>query len=398
MTFRRVRPALTLTAAIALVAASIWIVVPAPLRVLLPLGVGAPELSVWLMTIGALLAAAALFDVRSGHTGRLTLALALLAVALSLVPLVRAATAIPRLDRAMRSALGDHFSDQLPAGVQAAMRPAPIVIGDLFRGLQAPDPRTTSSIVFGAPDGSPLRIDVYSPPTAGPHPAIVQVYGGAWQRGDPRDDASFAGYFAARGYVVFAIDYRHAPRWRWPAQIEDVRNALAWIRSHGGEHGADVTRIGLVGRSSGAHLALLAAYTPGAPPVSGVVSLYGPTDLTRGFREPPRPDPMTVRSVLGAFVGGTPDEQPDAYREASPLTYATRALPPTLLVYGGRDHVVPAYFGAALHQQLRATGTTSIFLELPWAEHAFDRVPFGPGGQMALYYVERFLAWALRAR
>ena len=66
---------------------------------LLPLGVGAPELSVWLMTIGALLAAAALFDIRSGHIGRLTLALALLAVALSLVPLVRAATAIPRLDR-----------------------------------------------------------------------------------------------------------------------------------------------------------------------------------------------------------------------------------------------------------------------------------------------------------
>ena len=80
--------------------------------------------------------------------------------------------------------------------------------------------------MFGAPDGSPLRIDIYSPPRAGPHPAIVQVYGGAWQRGDPRDDASFAGYFAARGYVVFAIDYRHAPRWRWPAQIEDVRNAL----------------------------------------------------------------------------------------------------------------------------------------------------------------------------
>ena len=64
---------------------------------LLPLGVGGPELSVWLMTIGALLAAAALFDIRSGHIGRLTLALALLAVALSLVPLVRAATTIPQL-------------------------------------------------------------------------------------------------------------------------------------------------------------------------------------------------------------------------------------------------------------------------------------------------------------
>ena len=97
------------------------------------------------MTIGALLAAAALFDVRSGHIGRLTLALALLAVALSLVPLVRAATAIPRLDRAMRSALGDHFSDRLPATVQAAMRPAPIVIRRSFS--RPPGPRSADHVV-----------------------------------------------------------------------------------------------------------------------------------------------------------------------------------------------------------------------------------------------------------
>ena len=80
---------------------------------------------------------------------------------------------------------------------------------------------------------------------------------------------------------MFAIDYRHAPRWRWTAQIEDVRNALAWIRSHGREHGADVTRMAIVGRSAGAHLALLAAYTPGA-------------SAGRGGREPVwthRPDP-----------------------------------------------------------------------------------------------------------
>ena len=73
----------------------------------------------------------------------------------------------------------------------------------------------------------------------------------------------------------------------------------------------DVTRIATRRPLVGRHLALLAAYTPGAPPVSAVVSLYGPTDLTRGFREPPRPDPLTVRSILSAFVGGTPDEQPE---------------------------------------------------------------------------------------
>jgi acetyl esterase/lipase len=397
-TLRRLRPSLALTAALVLLSIAIWIAVPAPFSFLLPLGVVAPELSSWLLTIGGIVAATAAFDVRSARVSRAALGLAFITIALSIVPLARAAAAIPRLDAEMQTALGEHFSDRIPPAMQAGMRSAPIVIGDLFRGLQAPEPRTTSSVVFAAPDGSPLRMDIYAPATAGPHPAIVQIYGGAWQRGNPRENAAFAAYFAARGYVVFAIDYRHAPRWRWTAQIEDVRNALAWIRSHGGEHGADVARMAVVGRSAGAHLALLAAYTPGGPPLAAVVSLYGPTDLTRGFREPPQPDPLNVRTILTAFMGGTPDAQPDAYRAASPLTYATHGLPPTLLVYGGRDHVVAPSFGTALHRQLRATGTTSVLLELPWAEHAFDAVPFGPGGQLALYYVERFLGWALQPR
>ena len=162
-------------------------------------------------------------------------------------------------------------------------------------------------------------LDIYRPATAGRYPSVVQVYGGAWQRGAPGDDAAFATYLAAHGFVVFAIDYRHAPRWQWPAQIEDVRTALGWIRAHGGEYDADVSRLALLGRSAGAHLAMLAAYEPGAPAVAAVVSYYGPVDLADGYRNPPRPDPLDVRSVEEALLGGTPDQVPDRYREASPI-------------------------------------------------------------------------------
>lgn len=396
MILRSVRSIFTLTASIVLFALALWIVVPAPVTALLPLAVGAPEVSVWIVVVAVLLGAAALFDGHNRRLRRTALGLACAAGALGIVPLVRAVAAVPRLEAAMRDGLGQDALSQIAPEVRAGMRPAPIVIGDLFRGIQARDPRPSSSVVLGAADGEALRMDVYAPAGPGPHPAIVQIYGGAWQRGQPRDNAAFAAYFAARNYVVFAIDYRHAPRWRWPAQIDDVRTALTWIRRHGAERGVDVSRIALVGRSSGAHLALLAAYTPGSPPVTAVVSLYGPTDLTRGFREPPRPDPLDVQAILQAFVGGTPDDQAEAYKAASPITYATRPQPPTLLIYGGRDHVVLPRFGAALHDRLRATGTTSVLLELPWAEHAFDAVPFGPGGQLALYHSERFLAWALR--
>ena len=139
---------------------------------------------------------------------------------------------------------------------------------------------------------------------------------------------------------------------------------------------------------------MLAAYEPGAPPVSAVVSWYGPVDLTDGYRNPPSPDPMGTRSIEETFLGGTPDQMPDRYRAASPITYATRRLPPSLLVYGRRDHVVLPRFGAILDERLRAAGGTSVFLDIPWAEHALDAVPNGPSGQLALYYTEQFLAWA----
>jgi acetyl esterase/lipase len=204
---------------------------------------------------------------------------------------------------------------------------------------------------------------------------------------------------------VFAIDYRHAPEWRWPSQIEDVRAALEWIRVHGGEYDADVSRLALLGRSAGAHLAMLAAYEESSRsplasaerllPVAAVVSYYGPVDLTDGYRNPPRPDPLDVRAIEEAFLGGTPDLLPDRYREASPITYVSRSLPPSLLIYGSRDHIVMSRFGAMLDGRLRAAGATSVFLEIPWAEHAFDVIPNGPSGQLSLHYTEQFLAWAL---
>ena len=204
------------------------------------------------------------------------------------------------------------------------------------------------------------------------------------------------GYFASRGHVVFAIDYRHAPRWRWPAQILDVRSALAWIRAHAAEYDGDASRLVLLGRSAGAQLALIAAYEGTPADVVGVVSFYGPTDLADGWRVPPRPDPFDVRAVLETYLGGTPDRIPEPYRAASPLTYVSAKAPPTLLLYGRHDHIVQARFGRVLNDRLRAAGATSFLLELPWSEHAFDAVPRGLGTQVSLYYVERFLEGILR--
>jgi acetyl esterase/lipase len=332
---------------------------------------------------------------RRNRPARTALGLAFVATVLASMPLVQVPFVTRRFDGTMRAALGDDFLAGVSPDRRAGLRRVPVVVADLFFGIDTGDARVTRGIPFAAPEGVPLRADVYRPVGAGPHPAIVQIYGGAWQRGGPGDDAGFATYLAARGFVVFAIDYRHAPEWQWPAQIEDIRAALEWVRDHAGGFDADGSRVALLGRSAGAQLALVAAYTPGAVPIRAVVGYYGPVDLADGYRNPPVPDPLDVRSIEEAFLGGSPDLVPDRYREASPITHTSVRAPPSLLIYGRRDHVVLPRYGAMLDRRLRDAGATSVLLEIPWAEHAFDAIPNGLSGQLSLYYTERFLAWAL---
>lgn len=378
---------LGLTASVFLVFATAWTILPAPTRALLVVSVGATELCAWVAAAGLALCALTLGLADRGMLASVTIVLSAAAAVLASLPLARVPPAVRRFNATM-SATVPHDAVQY--------RPTPLVLLDPFRGIAPDRARVTRGLPFASPGGVALTLDVYQPEAAGRYPVVVQIYGGSWQRGAPGDDAPFATYLAARGFVVFAIDYRHAPASRWPAQIDDVRAALAWIRAHAGDYGADDSRLALLGRSAGAQLAMVAGYDAPVSTVSAVVSWYGPVDLVEGHRHPPSPDPLDVRAIEEAYLGGTPDQVPDRYRDASPISYASRRLPPSLLIYGSRDHTVLPRFGRALDARLRAAGNVSVLLEIPWAEHAFDAVPNGPSGQIALYYTERFLAWALK--
>ena len=395
---------------------SSWIVIPAPIYLLLPLGVGAPEVSPWLLVLNAIAFGIALWVSavgvslirrRGSWLQRLALGASLVGLFLSTLPLVQLPATEKRMAVAMRDALGADYLAQIPQQVQSQMRSPygtaplarshPFVLADAFRGIPQSEVRYTPGIQFAAPDGVPLSLDIYRPPQVGQYPAIVVLYGGGWQSGSPSSHSDFSRYMAARGYTVFAIAYRHAPRYQFPAQLDDVRAALTFIQQHATEYETDITRIALLGRSAGGHLAMLAAYQRDALPVRAVVSYYGPFNLTKGYKEPPNPDPLNVRALLEAFLGGSPDERPEQYAKASPVTYVTRPLPPTLLVHGSHDHIVEVRFARTMYKRLRAVGTTAILLEIPWAEHAFDSIFHGQSNQLALYYTERFLAWALKA-
>ena len=374
-----------------------WIVIPGPTYFFLQLSVGAPEVSIWLLVASLVAGGLAAIDARSVISSRLALACALIALSLSVTPLARFATTAKRFDAAMASALGTRDPEVGRRDVLPFMRVKPLAIGDLFRGVDVGASRVTRGVAVAAPDGESLTLDVYQPVAGGRYPIIVQIYGGAWQRGAPGSNAKAAQWLAAHGYVVFAIDYRHAPRSRWPAQLDDVRTALAWIRDHASSYDADTARVALIGRSAGAQLAMMAGYTPGPLPISAVVSYYGPVDLVDAYLHPPHPDPLRIREVQDTLFGGTLAQMPERYREASPIEFTTRPLPATLLVYAGRDHIVEPRYGARMYQRLTTTGTKAVYLEIPWADHAFDEVFNGPSNQLTLYHTERFLAWALAA-
>lgn len=377
--------------ATALLFLTIWIVIPAPNVWLLPLSVGAPEVSPILFAASVL---TLVLSLRKASARKIAVLFSLAAAGLSVIPYSQMSRVQREFDRELARVYPAFAQGKAPAG----LRPAPFAVKELLTGIETGDNlRIVRAIKFGAPEGMPLVLDIYRPSSDGPHPMLVQIYGGAWQGGNRTDNETSARYFASKGYVVFAIEYRHAPRWAWPTPLQDVREAIAWVRAQAGGFGGDPNRLAVIGRSAGAHLALLAAYS-GDSRVDAVAAYYAPTDLTRGWQDEPKPDPLSVRSVLETFLGGTPETVAHRYREASPITYASAGAPPTLLIYGKRDHVVLPGFGRDLHAKLREMGARSMYLEIPWADHAFDSLPGGLSGQVSLYYTERFLAAAMPRR
>jgi acetyl esterase/lipase len=270
--------------------------------------------------------------------------------------------------------------------------------GDVRAAVNAYAVDVTRDVPVRLRDGSALALDVYRPRVAGTRPLLVTIYGGAWIFGTRVNEAPLARRYAAQGYVVAVIDYRHAPKYRFPTQIDDVDDALKTIASHAREWHADPHRAALLGRSAGAQLALLAAEKPQPLTIRAVIGYYAPADLIGGWNEPPRPDPANTKRILTAYLGGAPDgERRALYVRAAPLQQAHAGMPSTLLIGGDRDELVPIRIQREFSAHLRALGVPVVSIELPWANHAFDEAN-GIGALIAADATARFLAYELTTR
>ncbi len=324
-------------------------------------------------------------------------------MALRLRPWLLRDTVARQMAEAMREGLGPGWQRRIPAERHRAFaqRHRTDLIGPL-RQTVWPRVRVTRDVLFGTPDGYPLRLDVYTPAHAsGLCPAILGLHGGGWFGGDKGGAVAGLRYrwLASQGYVVFDAQYRGGP---WPAPLSDVKCALRWIKANALSFGADAGRVAILGQEAGAHLALLAAYTANDsrfPPacldkaglplderVQAVVVCAPPADLRLW---PPLPD-----GAPALLLGGLPADIPAVYEEAAPVSHVRADVPPTLIVQGQRDRTVPPVHAELLANRLRAAGATVVLLRIPWGRHGIGPLPLGLSGPLIQYDVDRFLAWA----
>lgn len=244
---------------------------------------------------------------------------------------------------------------------------------------------------YGEVEGQSLTLDFYPAQKAGKRPCVVVIHGGSWSGGDSRQLPELNSHLATAGYAVAAINYRLAPRYRNPLPVEDVRLAVHYLREHGQELGIDTGSFVLLGRSAGAQIALLAAYTLGDRGVKGVIDFYGPADMVWGYSLPANPLIMDSRKVMSDYLGGTYEVVPSNYYNSSPIEFVHPSSPPTLLIHGKQDVLVAYEHSVRLNRKLADSGVRHFLLTLPWATHGFDYTLKGPGGQLSTYCVDQFL-------
>jgi len=219
----------------------------------------------------------------------------------------------------------------------------------------------------------------------------VVIHGGSWKSGDSQQLPELNSRLAKNGYHVAAINYRLAPDSQSPAPVQDVSDALTFLKEKAGQFAIDKTNFIILGRSAGAQIALLAAYTLRDPSIRGVIDFYGPADMVWGYSLPSNPLIMDSRKVMEDYLGETYQTHSENFRKSSPLLYVSEQSPPTLIIHGKNDVLVAYEHSRRLAKKLRENKIRHHLLTLPWATHAFDYNLNGPGGQLSTYAVLYFL-------
>ncbi len=342
-------------------------------------------------------------------------------------------------------AFGPDWKQRIPPGDERRM----LQHRRSMRLPRVPTPRWERDVPFWTIPGTDRQLlaDIWEP-AAGVErtgTVIVYLYGGSWHFFDK--DVLTRPLFrqlTAQGHVVMDAAHRSCPETDVFGMVGDVHRAVAWIKANADRYGIDPERVVVMGGSSGAHIALLAAYAPHEPrlvpeelqgtdtSVMAVVSWYGIPEMASSIerwlgqetatsspqvwdrKEPGKvatflnvlimrrpltaaqsPPAPPVRQLIRNLLGVEPDESATGiYDLASPIYHVSPGCPPTLMFQGAHDAVVPLEAARRLHRTLEAAHVPVVYVEYVWTEHAFDLMypPLtNPAAKAALYDLERFL-------
>ena len=269
----------------------------------------------------------------------------------------------------------------------------------------APPPAVSKDLVYGQADGHDLKLDLYQPlagdfaPTTKPHPVVVFLHGGGWKIGSKKEAAQVVEAITGAGFALASVDYRLSGEAVFPAQIQDCKTAVRWLRANAAKYGLDPKRIGVMGFSAGGHLAALLGTSAGVEALEGraegspressrvqaVCDVSGPVDLS-----------IPTHSIIGKLsvrgeLGGSASAKPVLVREANPTTYITGKEPPFLIIQGDQDKLVVPKHAEVLAAALRKKGVPVTMVTVQGGGH----VPFGPEQEDTTV---KFFEHELRAR
>jgi acetyl esterase/lipase len=264
-------------------------------------------------------------------------------------------------------------------------------------------PHVDKNIVFGTYSGLALLMDVYHPARKNGR-GVVVINGSGWQRplgydapllkDDPSDDSvdTLVGPAVNAGYTVFVLTHRAAPRFTYPAAVQDIQRGVRYIRHHAVDYGIDPQKLGAIGFSSGGYLALMLGLQDGtgiaddADPVNregsrvqAVVAIAAPADL----RAMSLAGALFAFQFAGAFAidvatarpfpAGTAEEK--LFREASPISYVSSDDAPVLLIHGSADDLIPISQAQTLADTLKAAAVATRFEAVPNGQHVVWSTP-----------------------
>ena len=224
--------------------------------------------------------------------------------------------------------------------------------------------KIVSNLVYATRPTGDLHLDLYLPAAPAPHPLVIWIHGGGWKFGE-KGWMFYVRQLTGQGFAIASIQYRLSGTAKYPAAIDDCREALHWLEKKGAQYGLDQRHIFLSGASAGGHLAAFVALKAGRPEIKAVCLLYPATDLT-GFA-----NQDAKHGYLPDFLGGSVNEKRTEAIQGSPVNYVTKNAPPFLIFHGDKDTLVPIAQSEELNADLHRAGVESHLIVVPGKGHGF---------------------------